>query len=51
MVVNEDINIYDTVEIECAIATRVGPKRDIIILPSGEAVPEAIRERHNNVHV
>jgi UbiD family decarboxylase len=34
IVVDEDVNIYDPVEVEHAIATTVKPDRDIIILPT-----------------
>ncbi len=41
VVVDEDIDIYDPVQVEWAIATRVRPDRDIIILPPVAAQPEA----------
>ena len=42
VVVDEDINIYDHNEVEWAIATRVSPDRDIIIIPSVAAPPESV---------
>lgn len=41
IVVDEDIDIYDPFQVEWAIATRVRPDRDIIILPPAAAQPEA----------
>jgi len=41
VVVDDDIDIYNSFEVEWAIATRVKPDRDIIILPSVESQPEA----------
>ena len=42
VVVDEDINIYDPEEVEWAVATRVRPDRDIIILPSVESQVESV---------
>ncbi len=42
VVVDEDINVYDPVEVEWAIATRVRPDRDIIILPPVPPPPESM---------
>ncbi len=42
IVVDEDIDIYDPFQVEWAIATRVRPDRDIIILPPAPAQPEAL---------
>ncbi len=41
VVVDEDIDVYDPVQVEWAIATRVRPDRDIIIIPPVAAQPEA----------
>ncbi len=41
IVVDEDIDVYNPVEVEWAITTRVRPDRDIIILPPVAAQPEA----------
>ena len=42
VVVDEDIDVYDPVQVEWATATRVRPDRDIIIIPPVEPAPEAI---------
>jgi 2,5-furandicarboxylate decarboxylase 1 len=42
VVVDEDIDIYDPFQVEWAIATRVRPDRDIIILQPAPAQPESI---------
>ncbi len=34
IIVDEDVDVYDPVEVEHAIATTVKPDRDIIILPT-----------------
>jgi len=39
IVVDEDINIYDPVEVEWAMATRVEPERDVIIIPPANGLP------------
>jgi len=39
VVVDDDINIYDPDEVEWAIATRVEPERDVIIMPSVNGLP------------
>jgi len=41
VVVDDDIDIYNTNEVEWAIATRVRPDRDIIIIPPAVPQPEA----------
>lgn len=41
IVVDEDINIYDPIEVEWAVATRMQPDRDIIILPALTPAPGA----------
>jgi 3-polyprenyl-4-hydroxybenzoate decarboxylase len=39
VVVDDDINIYDPIEVEWAIATRVEPEKDLIIMPSANGLP------------
>lgn len=39
VVVDEDIDIYDPVEVEWAMATRVEPERDVIIIPPANGLP------------
>jgi UbiD family decarboxylase len=39
VIVDEDVNIYDPVEVEWAILTRVTPERDVIIMPSVNGLP------------
>lgn len=39
VVVDEDVNIYDPVEVEWAIATRVEPEKDVIIIPPANGLP------------
>ena len=41
VVVDDDVDIYSSSEVEWAIATRVRPDRDVIILPPVAAQPEA----------
>ncbi|HEY86692.1 MAG TPA: UbiD family decarboxylase, partial [Dehalococcoidia bacterium] len=36
---DEDVNIYDPVEVEWAISTRVEPGRDVIIIPPANGLP------------
>ncbi len=45
IVVDEDIDIYNPLQVEWAIATRVRPDRDIIILPPAPAPPEALTSK------
>ncbi len=39
VVVDEDIDIYDPVEVDWAMLSRVTPERDIIIIPSTDGLP------------
>ena len=39
VVVDEDVNIYEPVEVEWAIATRVEPERDVLIIPPANSLP------------
>jgi len=39
VVVDEDINIYDPGEVEWAMASRVEPERDVIIIPNANSLP------------
>ena len=39
VVVDQDIDIYDPVEVEWATLTRVTPGKDIIIIPSPNSLP------------
>ena len=48
-VVDEDIDIYDPKDVEWAVATRVHPENDVIILPSvssTEGSPQTASHRH-----
>jgi 2,5-furandicarboxylate decarboxylase 1 len=41
-VVDEDINIYDSEQVEWAVSSRVRPDRDVIIIQPVQPAPESV---------